>query len=237
MSRALVLLSGGLDSTVCLAIAVREASAVVAVTVDYGQRHQMELQGAERVAAALGAEQLVVHLDLSAWGGSALTDEAIAVPDHAVAVPDHAVAVPDHGTAGTAPAVIPPTYVPARNLIFCALACGVAESRNCDSVYLGVNALDYSGYPDCRPEFVAAFREAAALGLKRGVEGRPLEFRTPLISRTKAQIVGLGVELGAPLELTWSCYRGGPAPCGTCDSCGLRAKGFSEAGVADPALA
>ena len=223
MSRALVLLSGGLDSTVCLAIAVREASAVVAVTVDYGQRHRVELQGAERVAAALGAEQLVVHLDLSAWGGSALTDEAIAVPDHA--------------TGGAAPAAIPPTYVPARNLIFCALACGVAESQDCDSVYLGVNALDYSGYPDCRPEFVAAFREAAALGLKRGVEGRPLEFRTPLIRRTKAEIVGLGVELRAPLELTWSCYRGGPAPCGSCDSCVLRAKGFSEAGVADPALA
>ncbi len=225
MSRALVLLSGGLDSTVCLAIAAREASSVTAVTVDYGQRHRVELEGAAKVVDALGVEQLVVQLDLSAWGGSALTDDAVAVPDYA--------AIPSGGTSGA----IPPTYVPARNLIFCALACGIAESRQCDSVYLGVNALDYSGYPDCRPEFVAAFQQAAALGLKRGVEGRPLEFRTPLMRLTKAQIVALGVELGAPLELTWSCYRGGVAPCESCDSCMLRAKGFSEAGLTDPALA
>ncbi len=225
MAGAVVLLSGGLDSTVCLAMAVREESAVTALTVDYGQRHRVELEGAAKVAGALEAEQLLVHLDLSAWGGSALTDEAVAVPDHAAI-----------SSGGASPA-IPVTYVPARNLIFCALACGVAESRNCDTVYLGVNALDYSGYPDCRPEFVAAFQQAATLGLKRGVEGRPLEFRTPLISRTKAEIVRLGVELGAPLELTWSCYRGEAAPCGSCDSCVLRAKGFSEAGVADPALA
>ena len=226
--RALVLLSGGLDSTVCLAIAVRDAPAVTAVTVDYGQRHRVELESATRVATALSAEQLVVDLDLSAWGGSALTDDAIAVPDHTVG--------PSGEAPATAPA-IPTTYVPARNLIFCALACGIAESRGCDSVYLGVNALDYSGYPDCRPEFVAAFQQAAALGLKRGVEGHPLEFRTPLIRLTKAEIVSLGVDLGAPLELTWSCYRGGAQPCGSCDSCVLRAKGFSEAGVADPAPA
>jgi len=225
VGRALVLLSGGLDSTVCLAIAVRDALAVTAVTVDYGQRHRVELESAARVAAALGAEQLVVNLDLSAWGGSALTDDAIPVPDHA--------ATPFGDTSQ----VIPSTYVPARNLIFCALACGIAESRGCDSVYLGVNVLDYSGYPDCRPEFVAAFRQAAALGLKRGVEGHPLEFRTPLIRLSKAEIVSLGVELGAPLELTWSCYRGGAEPCGSCDSCVLRAKGFSEAGVVDPAAA
>ncbi len=225
MAGALVLLSGGLDSTVCLAMAVREEAAVTALSVDYGQRHRVELEAAAKVAAALDADQLVVQLDLSAWGGSALTDDAVAVPDHA--------ATPSEGATGD----IPATYVPARNLIFCALACGVAESRDCDAVYLGVNALDYSGYPDCRPEFVAAFQKAAALGLKRGVEGRPLEFRTPLISRAKAEIVRRGVELGAPLELTWSCYRGQTAPCGSCDSCVLRAKGFSEAGVADPALA
>jgi len=224
VGRALVLLSGGLDSTVCLAIAVRQSSAVTAVTVDYGQRHRVELEAAARVAGALGAEQLVVDLDLSLWGGSALTDDAIAVPDHSEA-------------PGAASGAIPPTYVPARNLIFCALACGIAESRDCDSVYLGVNVLDYSGYPDCRPEFVAAFQQAAALGLKRGVEGHPLEFRTPLVHLTKAEIVGLGLELGAPLELTWSCYRGGAEPCGSCDACVLRAKGFSEAGITDPALA
>ncbi len=233
MGGALVLLSGGLDSTVCLAIAIREARAVTAVTVDYGQRHGVELEAAARVATAVGAEQLVVDLDLSPWGASALTDEAIAVPDHAATPPRSAAT----GSASTAPGAIPPTYVPARNLIFCALASGIAESRGCDSVYLGVNALDYSGYPDCRPEFIAAFQQAAALGLKRGVEGRPLEFRTPLIHLTKAEIVGLGVELGAPLELTWSCYRGEEKPCGSCDACALRAKGFSEAGVTDPALA
>jgi 7-cyano-7-deazaguanine synthase len=129
------------------------------------------------------------------------------------------------------------TYVPARNLIFLSVAMGVSEARDADAVYLGVNALDYSGYPDCRPEFVRSFATTAALALKRGVEGRPVEIRTPLIDLTKAQIVRLGLDVGAPLELTWSCYRGGPAPCGACDACRLRAKGFAEAGVADPALA
>lgn len=215
---ALVLLSGGLDSTVCLAIAIRDAGPVTAVTVDYGQRHRIELERAAQVAAACGVEQVVVDLDLSRWGGSALTDDAIPVPD----------------AGGGA---IPATYVPARNLIFCSLACGIAETRGCDAIYLGVNALDYSGYPDCRPEFIEAFGRAAALGLKRGVEGNPLEIRTPLIERTKAEIVGLAAQLGAPVDLTWSCYRGGRQPCGSCDACTLRAKGFSEAGVADPALA
>ena len=137
--------------------------------------------------------------------------------------------------AGDGTGGIPATYVPARNLIFCSLACGIAEARGADFVYLGVNALDYSGYPDCRPEFVRAIEAAANLGLKRGVEGRPLELRTPLIHRTKAEIVRLGAELDAPLELTWSCYRGGPRPCGSCDACTLRAKGFADAGLANPA--
>ncbi len=216
-SAALVLLSGGLDSTVCLAIAIRDDGPVTAVTVDYGQRHRIELERAAQVAAVCGVEQVVVDLDLS-WDGSALTDDSIAVPD-----------------AGSA--AIPATYVPARNLIFCSLACGIAETRGCDAIYLGVNALDYSGYPDCRPEFIEAFGRAAALGLKRGVEGHPLEVRTPLIERTKAEIVRLAAEVGAPVHLTWSCYRGGRQPCGSCDACTLRAKGFSEAGVADPALA
>ncbi len=215
----MVLASGGLDSTVCLALAGREADAVVALSVDYGQRHRIELERAAQVAAACGAEHVVVGLDLSLWGGSALTDPSIPVP-----------------ASGGEGAAVPATYVPARNLILCALACGLAEARGADLIYLGVNALDYSGYPDCRPEFVEAFRAAAALGLRRGVEGRPLEIRTPLIERTKAQIVRLGDELGAPLELTWSCYRGGPEPCGRCDACALRAKGFSDAGLPDPAL-
>ena len=216
---AVVLLSGGLDSTVCLALAMAEGPPVTALTVDYGQRHRVELDRARQVAAALGAEHVVMGLDLSSWGGSALTDAAIPVPD-----------------AGESSDAIPSTYVPARNLIFCALACGLAEARGADLVYLGVNALDYSGYPDCRPEFVRAFQDAANLGLKRGVEGRPVRFRTPLIDLTKAQIVRLGAELCAPLGLTWSCYRGGPRPCGSCEACALRAKGFADAGLVDAGL-
>jgi 7-cyano-7-deazaguanine synthase len=192
---SLVILSGGLDSTVCMGVA-------------------------EHAGGRIVAEPLVVRLDASAWGGSALTDPSVDVPD-----------------ADAASGQIPVTYVPARNLIFLSVAMGVAEARDADELYLGINALDYSGYPDCRPEFVASFAATAALATKRGVEGRPVEVRTPLVDLTKAAIVRLGLDLGAPLDLTWSCYRGGQRPCGTCDSCVLRAKGFAEAGVADPALA
>ena len=211
---SLVVLSGGLDSTVCMAIADAPA---LALTFDYGQRHWNEVDHAAGVAGFYGVEHLVVRLDLTGWGGSALTDASIDVPPV--------------GTPG-----IPATYVPARNLIFLSVAMGVAEARDVDAVYLGVNALDYSGYPDCRPEFVSSFEATAALALKRGVEGRPVEVRTPLIDLSKADIVRLGVERGAPLHLTWSCYRGGTVPCGECDSCALRAKGFAEAGLPDPAL-
>ncbi len=218
----LVVLSGGLDSTICLGLAAVETGpAPVALTFDYGQRHLVELDRAEAIARHYGADHLVVRLDASAWGGSALTDATIDVPDA------------DADADGDA---IPATYVPARNLIFLSVAVGVAEARNLDSVSIGVNALDYSGYPDCRPEFVASFAATAALALKRGVEGRPVEIRTPLIELTKAGIVRLGAELGAPMGLTWSCYRGGEVPCRTCDSCALRAKGFAEAGLDDPAL-
>jgi 7-cyano-7-deazaguanine synthase len=214
-----VVLSGGLDSTVCMGVAADAGADLLALTFDYGQRHRVELEHAEAVARHYGAEQLVVRLDASQWGGSALTDAAIDVPEA------------DPGSTG-----IPVTYVPARNLIFLAVAMGVAEARDADDVYLGVNALDYSGYPDCRPEFVESFAGTAALALKRGVEGRPVEIRMPLVNLTKAGIVRLGLSVAAPLALTWSCYRGGARPCGTCDSCTLRAKGFAEAGVADPAL-
>ena len=220
-----VILSGGLDSTVCMAVAAREGR-VLALTFDYGQRHRIELDRAAAVASHYGAEQLVVRLDASQWGGSALTDRGIEVPD----------AGPAAGPSG-AGGGIPVTYVPARNLIFLSVAMGVCEARDAGAAYLGVNALDYSGYPDCRPEFVRSFTATAALALKRGVEGRPVEIRTPLIELSKAEIVRLGLSVDAPLALTWSCYRGGPAPCGTCDACRLRAKGFAEAGVADPALA
>jgi len=220
---SVVILSGGLDSTVCMGVA-RSAGAeeIVALTFDYGQRHRVELDRAAAVAAHYAADHLVVRLDASQWGGSALTDSSIPVPDAA--------------EAASGPGRIPITYVPARNLIFLSVAMGVAEARDADDVYLGINALDYSGYPDCRPEFVDSFAATAALALKRGVEGRPVVIRTPLATLTKAGIVELGLDVGAPLGLTWSCYRGGAVPCGTCDSCVLRAKGFAEAGVADPAL-
>jgi 7-cyano-7-deazaguanine synthase len=218
MAGSVVVLSGGLDSTVCMALAAEQAAPVVALTFDYGQRHWVELDHAAGVAGYYRAEHVVVRLQLPRWT-SALTDPAVAVPE-----------------AGQfSAAEIPPTYVPARNLIFLSVAVGVAEVHDADAVYLGVNALDYSGYPDCRPEFVTAFTEAARLALKRGVEGRPVDVRTPLIELSKAEIVRLGMERGAPLHLTWSCYRGGTVPCGTCDSCALRDKGFSEAGVDDPA--
>ena len=212
---SLVVLSGGLDSTVCMALAAA-AGPVVALTFDYGQRHWHEIDHAAGVAGFYEADHLVVRLDLTGWGGSALTDPSIDVPPV--------------GTPG-----IPATYVPARNLIFLSVAVGVCEARGLDEVYLGVNALDYSGYPDCRPEFVRSFEDTAGLALKRGVEGSPVRMRTPLIDKSKADIVRLGLELGAPLHLTWSCYRGGTVPCGECDSCALRAKGFAEAGVDDPA--
>ncbi len=220
MTRPLVVLSGGLDSTVCMALAAEETGeAPLALTFDYGQRHRTELDRAAGVAGHFRSEHLVVQLDTSAWGGSALTDASIDVP-----------------VAGSTDG-IPATYVPARNSIFLAVALGVAEARKLDAVWIGVNAIDYSGYPDCRPEFIEAFRGVAATGQKRGVDGDPIAIRTPLIGCTKEQIVRLGVEQGAPLQLTWSCYRGGDRPCGTCDACDLRARGFAAAGVDDPALA
>jgi 7-cyano-7-deazaguanine synthase len=213
---SLVVLSGGLDSTVCMAIAAA-AGPVASITFDYGQRHWHEVDHAAGVAGFYDSDHLVVRLDLTGWGGSALTDSSIDLPAP--------------GAEG-----IPATYVPARNLIFLSVAMGVAEARGLNDVYLGVNALDYSGYPDCRPEFIESFTRTAELAMKRGVEGRPVRVQTPLISMTKAEIVRRGVELGAPLHLTWSCYQGGTVPCGACDSCALRAKGFAEAGVPDPAL-
>ncbi len=220
MSGHLVVLSGGLDSTVCMALATAESGAPpLALTFDYGQRHRTEIDRAAGVAGHYRSEHLVVALDTRAWGGSALTDPSIAVP------------------SGGGEEGIPVTYVPARNSIFLAVALGVAEARELDAVWLGVNAIDYSGYPDCRPEFIDAFRGVAATGQKRGVEGNPVDIRTPLIASTKADIVRMGFDLEAPLALTWSCYLGGDRPCGQCDACRLRALGFAEAGADDPALA
>lgn len=217
--RVVVLVSGGLDSTVCSAIAAAENDHLIAVVFDYGQRHRRELESAAEVAAYFGAELLTVTLNARDWGGSALTDDLVEVP-----------------VSREIDESIPATYVPARNLVFLSIALGIAEAREADQVFIGVNALDYSGYPDCRPEFIESFGETGALALKRGVEGNPVRVVAPLIKMTKSEIVALGCELDAPLDLTWSCYLGGNDPCGVCDSCVLRARGFAEAGVDDPAL-
>lgn len=220
MSRAaVVLLSGGLDSTVTLALAKADGFAPIALTVDYGQRHRVELAAAARVAAAVGARHVVTALDLGAFGGSALTDAAIAVPKD-----------------GPGPG-IPVTYVPARNTVLLSLALALAEASGARAIWAGVNAVDYSGYPDCRPDFVAAFETLANLATKAGVEGDRFTIHTPLIALAKAVIIREGVRLGAPLNLSWSCYD--PAsdrPCGRCDSCRIRAAGFADAGLPDPAL-
>jgi 7-cyano-7-deazaguanine synthase len=219
--RAVLLLSGGLDSTVAAAMARQEGFELHALSFDYGQRHRRELQSARDVAKALGARShTVLTVPVGQLGGSALTDNGIAVPTGR--------------TAQEMGADIPVTYVPARNIVFLSLALGLAEVRDAERIVIGANALDYSGYPDCRPEFFAAFQEAARLGTKRGVEGRAVAIHVPLQTMTKADIVREGLRLKAPLDLTWSCYQGHDKACGTCDSCVLRLKGFREAGAKDP---
>lgn len=216
---ALVLLSGGLDSATVLAIARSEGYACHCLSLDYGQRHRAELDAAARVAAALGASaHRVIKLDLAAFGGSALTDTSIALPV-------------DGATAG-----IPVTYVPARNTILLSLALAWAEVLNAQHIFFGANAVDYSGYPDCRPAFVNAFEALANLATKSAVEGARLTLHAPIINLTKADIIRRGVELGVNYALTVSCYQADAAgrACGVCDSCRLRSAGFSAAGVADP---
>jgi len=221
--KAVVLLSGGLDSTTALAIALDEGYEVYAMSFRYGQRHSVELESARRVAAAMTvARHLVVDIDLRAIGGSALTDE-IAVPKSRSS---------DEMTEG-----IPVTYVPARNTIFLSFALSWAEVLTAADIFIGVNALDYSGYPDCRPEYIEAFERMANLATKAGVEGRlQLKIHTPLIAMTKAEIIRRGLALGVDYGLTHSCYDPTPAglACGKCDSCLLRRKGFAEAGARDP---
>lgn len=216
------LLSGGLDSTTTLAIARNLGLACYALTIDYGQRHQVELAAARAVAERLGArDHVVLAIDLRRFGGSALTAE---------------VAVPKGRDPGTM-TDIPVTYVPARNTIFLSLALAWAETLGAEDIYIGVNALDSSGYPDCRPEYINAFERMANLGTKAGVEGTSrFTIHAPLIALTKADIVRRAAELGVDFSLTWSCYDPHPdgRPCGACDSCVLRAKGFREAGLADP---
>jgi len=218
---AVALVSGGLDSMVSAGLARAAGYRLYALTIDYNQRHRIELEAAGRVAAMLGAERhVVLPLDLTRFGGSALTDSAIAVPG-----------------GGVEPG-IPVTYVPARNTIFLSVALGWAEAVGANDLVIGINALDYSGYPDCRPEFIAAFEAMARLATKAGVEGAALTVHAPLATMSKADIARAAVDLGLDAGQTWSCYDPTPSgrPCGVCDSCRLRAKGFAEAGLADPAL-
>jgi 7-cyano-7-deazaguanine synthase len=231
---AIVLLSGGLDSTTCLAIARAEGFAPVALSFRYGQRHTVELDCARRIAADAGVEHVVADIDLAAFGGSALTDAALEVPKHddVVELADEAAA----SGAGGAGGEIPITYVPARNTIFLSFALAVAEVRGAADVFIGVNAVDYSGYPDCRPEFVAAFEAMANLATRAAVEGQRLTVHTPLIELTKADIIRRGIALGVDFGLTSTCYDPGAdgGACGRCDACLLRARGFADAGIPDP---
>lgn len=217
--RAVVLLSGGLDSATVLALARERGFGCYALSVRYGQRHAAELQAAQRVAKALGAARHeIVDVDLSRFGGSALTDRSIDVPE------------------STAPSQIPVTYVPARNTILLSLALGWAEAIGADEIHFGANCVDYSGYPDCRPEYVAAFERLAALATKAGVEGRPIRVHAPIIAMSKAQIIHEGQRLGVDFSLTVSCYQADDEgrACGRCDACRIRREGFEAAGVADP---
>ena len=216
---AVVLLSGGLDSMVCAGLAREAGYSVVALTIDYGQRHRVELQAADRIAAELADRHIVLPLDLRAFGGSALTGD-IDVPK-----------------GGVGPG-IPVTYVPARNTIFLSLALGLAEASGAHDLFIGVNALDYSGYPDCRPDFIEEFQRLANLATKAGVEGRGITIHTPLLDMTKADIAREAERLGLDAALSHSCYDPLPdgAHCGRCDACRLRAKGFAEAGLPDPTV-
>jgi 7-cyano-7-deazaguanine synthase len=243
--RAVVLLSGGLDSTTAAAIARRDGWTLFALTVRYGQRHACELAAARRVAAALGvAKHVELDVDLAAFGGSSLVGDGDIPTDRGpgtVDPPGRTARVARRvGGAGREPSTvdggIPSTYVPARNTILLALALGWAEAIEAERIIIGVNALDYSGYPDCRPEYIAAFDYLASLATRAGIEGRPIRVWAPLQQLTKAAIIRAGRELGVDYALTHSCYDPGPEgrPCGRCDSCRLRARGFADAGVQDP---
>jgi 7-cyano-7-deazaguanine synthase len=217
---AVVLLSGGLDSSVTLALAIDEGYQVHALTVDYGQRHQRELDAARAMAKHFGVDHKTVRVDLSAFGGSALTDGLIKVPS----------STPEEEIGST----IPPTYVPARNMVFISMSVSWAEALDAEAVFIGANAVDYSGYPDCRPEFIEAMERVVEVGTKGGVEGNPIRIIAPILRSSKSEIVRRGLDLEVPFRHTWSCYRGRLKACGHCDSCQLRLRGFADAGAVDP---
>lgn len=217
MKKAVVLLSGGLDSSTALYYAKAKGFAPQCLIFDYGQRHRVELKRAVEIARQAGCPYRAVTIRLP-WGASALLDKKIGLPERKTIDPRE----------------IPVTYVPARNIIFLSFAASFAEAAGARAVFIGANAVDYSGYPDCRPEFFRAFQRALDRGLKSGVRKKAIKIYAPLLRKTKAQIIRLGLKLKVPYDRTWSCYKGGRRPCGVCDSCRLRAKGFEQAGLKDP---
>ncbi len=217
MNKAVVLLSGGLDSATTAAIAIAEGYEAIALSFNYGQRHKKELEAAKKIAEALKIkEHFITDINLSQWGGSSLTDESMSIPNE-----------------GVQDDVIPSTYVPGRNTVFIAIALSLAEAKNAQAIYLGINAVDYSGYPDCRPEYLAAYQQLANLSSKAGVEGNAPQLIAPLVKDSKADIVRRALELNVPIADTWSCYQGGKTPCGVCDSCRIRDRALIEAGRED----
>jgi 7-cyano-7-deazaguanine synthase len=210
--KAVVLLSGGLDSSTVAAQAIADGYEVIAISFRYGQRHERELFAAQQVATALKINQhFIMDVNLAAWGGSALTDRHVPIP-----------------TIGSSSGEIPITYVPGRNTVFIAISLSLAEAKGAEAIYLGINAVDYSGYPDCRPEYLAAFQSLAQLSSKVGVEGKAIQLVAPLVMDSKVDIVRRAKRLGVPIELTWSCYQGGDVPCGECDSCRIRDRALAE---------
>lgn len=221
MPKAIVLLSGGLDSATTTAQAIVDGYETIALSFRYGQRHDRELQSAQTIAQHFNLSQhFVIDVNLAQWGGSALTDTAIGVP-----------------TEGVQPDQIPITYVPGRNTVFIAIALSLAEAQNAEAIYLGINAVDYSGYPDCRPEYLAAFQHLAELSSKAGLEGKAPKLIAPLVMDSKVEIVKRAIALGVPIAQTWSCYQGSEVACGVCDSCRIRDRALIEAGHPELATA
>lgn len=218
MKKAICLLSGGLDSAVCLYEARKKNFEVIALTIDYGQRHDREIRSARKIASSLKIRHYEVQFEMP-WRGSALTDKSVSLHD-AKDVQHISKRIPN-------------TYVPARNSIFLSLAASCAEAEKAEAIFIGANAVDYSGYPDCRPVYLKAFENLVLKGTKAGIEGKTLKIFSPLLKLSKKQIVLRAFQLGVPIEKTWSCYRGGKKPCGRCDSCLLRKKGFQDAGLKD----
>ena len=211
--KAVVLLSGGLDSATTAAIALDEGYEVLALSFRYGQRHEKEIEASKKVATILGIqEHFIVDINLSEWGGSSLTDNSVSLP-----------------VEGVKAGVIPSTYVPGRNTVFIAIALSFAEAKKAQAIFLGINAVDYSGYPDCRPEYLEAYQNLANLSSKVGIEGKPIQLLAPLVKDSKVDIVRRAMKLAVPIEETWSCYEGDETPCGVCDSCRIRDKALLEA--------